>query len=453
MRRRVSLAALVFVLMGCSTVSEEAVFKDVAGNVQSALNAEVSQINSQENEDEIARRVRELLRKTLTPDSAVQVALLNNRALQATFEELGIARADLIEATSLPNPLMSVSGRFPSGGGRVNLDFGITEDFLSLLYLPLKRSVAQSALNGAKGRVSYEVMRLASEVREAFYELQATQQDNELLATSLKAAEASFVASKQIYDAGNSTELELRSDTVLYEQTKLELARSETQTRMLREKINSSLGLWGSDTSWTVGVRLPEISQTEVNLTDVEERAVSNRFDLLALKEDIETTAKVLGIAAPLSVFNAAEVGIDSERETDGGWVTGPSVSFPLPLFNQGAGAKAHALSQYRAALFRYYDLAVRIRSEARMARDSVVSLRQQIEFIKGTLIPLRHSIVKQTQIRYNGMLLSVFTLLMAKQSEIDAGRQYIAALKDYWIARSKLEFAIGGNLSAPKKS
>lgn len=453
MRMRVALAGLFLIICGCSTVSNEAVFSDVAGNVNHALNAEVFKITSQNSENESARKVTELLRKNLTPDSAVQIALLNNRALQATFEELGIARADVLEATSLPNPLLLVSGRFPTGGGRTNIEFGITENFLSLLYRPLQRSVAQSALNSAKARVSYEVMRLASDVREAFYELQAAKQDNELLATSLKASEASYVASKQIHDAGNNTDLDLYNDTVLYQQTKLELARSETQVRVLREKINSLLGLWGGDTSWKIADRLPELPATEVNLTDIEKRALSNRFDLMALKEDIEASAKFLGVAVPLSVFNAAEVGIDSERDTDGSWVTGPNFSVPLPLFNQGEGVKARAASQYRATVFRYYELAVRIRSEARVARDAVVSLRQQIDFIKQVLIPLRNSIVKKTQMRYNGMLLGVFTLLMTKQAEIDAGRQYITALKEYWLARSKLEFAIGGALSPAIKS
>ena len=63
-------------------------------------------------------------------------------------------------------------------------------------------------------------------------------------------------------------------------------------------------------------------------------------------------------------------------------------------------------------------------------------------------IIPLRHKIVDQAQLHYNGMLLDVLNLLQARQNEIDSGRDYIAALRDYWIARTELERAVGGALS-----
>jgi cobalt-zinc-cadmium efflux system outer membrane protein len=51
-------------------------------------------------------------------------------------------------------------------------------------------------------------------------------------------------------------------------------------------------------------------------------------------------------------------------------------------------------------------------------------------------------------QLEYNAMLAGVFQLLVAKRDEIDAGRGYIEALRDYWIARCDLERAVGGELA-----
>ncbi|MDQ6654940.1 MAG: hypothetical protein M3Y80_03910, partial [Verrucomicrobiota bacterium] len=62
---------------------------------------------------EISQTVRTLLRGTITVERAVQIALLNNRELQATFEEIGIANADLTEAGLLKNPVFDMSARFP----------------------------------------------------------------------------------------------------------------------------------------------------------------------------------------------------------------------------------------------------------------------------------------------------------------------------------------------------
>ena len=70
-------------------------------------------------QDEAARAAnlqdaRMLLRKPLTLNSAVQIALLNNRNLQATFEVIGLSVADLREASTLPNPTFSGSLRVPN---------------------------------------------------------------------------------------------------------------------------------------------------------------------------------------------------------------------------------------------------------------------------------------------------------------------------------------------------
>ena len=50
-------------------------------------------------------------------------------------------------------------------------------------------------------------------------------------------------------------------------------------------------------------------------------------------------------------------------------------------------------------------------------------------------------------------MLLGVYQLIQAKQAEFDAYREYIEALRDYWIARSDLERAVGGRVGAPARA
>jgi cobalt-zinc-cadmium efflux system outer membrane protein len=61
----------------------------------------------------------------------------------------------------------------------------------------------------------------------------------------------------------------------------------------------------------------------------------------------------------------------------------------------------------------------------------------------------LRHQIVEQNQLQLNAMRIGIFELLQSKQAEIDAGREYVEALKGYWIARAELERAVGGRLPA----
>jgi cobalt-zinc-cadmium efflux system outer membrane protein len=61
-------------------------------------------------------RLRDLLSRELTVETAVQVALLNNKTLQATYEDLSVAQADLVQAGLLQNPVFRRHVAFPVAG-------------------------------------------------------------------------------------------------------------------------------------------------------------------------------------------------------------------------------------------------------------------------------------------------------------------------------------------------
>ncbi|MBP9839245.1 MAG: TolC family protein [Proteobacteria bacterium] len=440
----------LFISVGCSVPSEQSIFNDVQTNVEQHINEKITTINSKSEEEKITLTVREILKNKLSVDSAIKIALLNNPGLQATYQELGIARAELLAASSIPNPIFSVSARFPSTGGGTNLDFGLTENFLSFIFIPLKKSVSESMLESAKAKVSAEVLSLSFDIKETYYQLQAALQHHELLQSVQQATEASYVAARAIHKAGNNTKLELQNEEVLFHQTKLEIDQSETEIRELREKLNILLGLPSDVLNWTMENRLPEVPKEE-KIDEVEDLAIAKRFELASQKAEIEAIAKALEISSPFSVIADAEIGINAEKETSGDWLTGPNLSFPIPLFNLGRAEESKLQAEYNAALFRYHQQEIEVRAEARKQKANLISLRKQIEFIKNTILPLKHSIVKETQTQYNGMLVGVFTLLMAKQSEIEAGKQYILLLKDYWLAHVALERAVGTTLNENK--
>ncbi len=67
----------------------------------SELQADAVRISTAPEAAAAEARVATLLKRPLTPTSAMQVALLNNRGLQAAYNELGIAEAQAVQA-SLP---------------------------------------------------------------------------------------------------------------------------------------------------------------------------------------------------------------------------------------------------------------------------------------------------------------------------------------------------------------
>src|SRR5882757_8307909 len=101
--------------------------------------------------------VRTLLKKPLSINSAVQIALLNNRDLLATFEDVGVSAADLREAGMWKNPSVNLSLRFPDRPPSLtDAEEGVAFDLLDLFMIPLRKRVAAERLAAAQLRVAGE---------------------------------------------------------------------------------------------------------------------------------------------------------------------------------------------------------------------------------------------------------------------------------------------------------
>jgi cobalt-zinc-cadmium efflux system outer membrane protein len=436
---------LLLLAGGCGTVPRQGGFADVQKVVAERTDKRVQWKQDNAADRAVSQTLRDILKHELTADAAVQIALLNNHRLQATYEELGIAQADLVEAGLFKNPTILFQRRFP--GQATEID--VAGEFISLLLLPLRKKVAQAEFEATKQRVAHEVLNLAAEVRQAFFTAQASQQMLEMRRSIAAAADASADAAQKLHDAGNTKDVELDNELAQADQAKLDLAAAEADLLADRERLNRLMGLWGPDMQWTLSARLPELPITEVAPEGLESLAVSKRLDLLAARQEIEAIAQSLGVSHATGLVPELNVSGHYEREIDGNRSFGPAVELTVPIFNQGQPAIARAEARLRQSQQRYAALAVEIRSEVRAARDRMVAARSRADYYRKVILPRRHRITEETERQYNAMQVGVFVLLQARQAEIDAGREYIDALKSYWIARSDLEKAVGGRLKS----
>ena len=115
------------------------------------------------------------------------MALLNGSDLQTTYEELGVAQADLVQAGLLANPTISAEIRFP---GRPNfpVEANLEDEFLQLFFLPLRQKVAQAQLEQSQGRRDGCGDSSRGRAREAFYRYQGALQLVDVRQTVLAAA-------------------------------------------------------------------------------------------------------------------------------------------------------------------------------------------------------------------------------------------------------------------------
>lgn len=442
------------VVGGCATVPREAGFPDVRAEVaERAGGKRVVWNRGGEADAAVAAEVRSLVDQELTLDQAVQVALLNNRNLQAVYENLMIAQADLVEAGLLSNPVFDAEIRIFDGGS-TSVEGAIVEDFLQVLYIPLRKRLASAAFEATKVRVAGAVLDLAGEVRAAYYDLEATQQTVEFRRQVVIATSASYDLSGRMRNAGNVTELALANERALYEQSKINLAAAEAQVVQDRERLNELMGLWGEQTSWTTPTRLPELpmASEEVPGENLERRAVERSLDLGAAALEIEVASRQLGIARPFGAFGFAEAGLAAARE-EGEWGLGPAFSVPIPLFNQGQPAVARFAAELRRARQRFGAAAVAVRSRVRAAHQAVIAARARAHYYRQVVLPLRGKIVDESLLQYNAMQIGPIELLIAKQQQIDAANEYIESLREYWLARTDLDQILSGRLSPMERS
>ena len=387
--------------------------------------------------------VAALLRDELTADEAVAIAMLNNPRLQVTLAELGIARADLIEASTIANPLFELEIRFPGEPYRP-FELRLAQSLVDLIQLPRRRALGRAAFDAAQMRVSSEVLRFGADVRSAYFDLLAATQHVALSRTSLASAQAAAELAMKQHAAENITDLDLENEQALYEQAKLDLARAEQRVLLEREALLRAMGLRDVNAEWRLPAAFPELPEAELDQQQLEQLAAAQRLDLAIARRELDVARQRVPLAR-LAILDETEVDVHYEREPDGEHTVGPGIELPIPIFNTGRAARTRAEAEFLRAQHFVNALESETSSLLRAARAAVGVARAQVEYYRDVIVPRRARIVELTKLEHNAMLVGVFQLLQAKQNEMQARRDFIDAQRDYWSARTDLDRALQG--------
>ncbi len=455
MRTKTKAAALfasLALLAGCASTSPGPALRDVAHDVEVRSG---HALRSPDADDaEVGRAIDAVLAKELTVDGAVRVALLANPKLRSELEEVSISQADLVQAGLLSNPTFTI-GRTAWESEHIapNLFASIEQSFLDVLTLPLKKRIAGAQLEATKLDVGDHVLELASEVRAAFFTAQAAEQIAGMRRIVNEASQTAAEIAKKQTEAGTMSDLNLRMQLGQAAQTKLDLARAEGEAAVAREELNKKMGVWGHRTGWRLPARLPELPAAEVPLGELEAHAIGQRLDVAAARRNLQAMQSVLTLAKTTRWVGKIDVAVEAGRlRHSGRFSFGPSVSLEIPLFDQRQAQIARLEAYVRRAERDLEALAIDVRADVRASRARVLTARGLVTDYTKTVVPLREDVVRLSQEQYDAMLLGVYQLLAAKQSELDAYRESIEALRDYWIARSDLERAVGARVGEPVK-
>ena len=135
-----SPALFAVLLAGCASFSPDGGMDAVNGIIAPVLRQDAVKMSGDDELTDTSVRVQRLLKSPLSAEAAIRVALVNNKALQAAYNELGVAEAVMLEASLPPNPRFSVSGI--STPVELDLEARIVANILMLATLPARQEIA-----------------------------------------------------------------------------------------------------------------------------------------------------------------------------------------------------------------------------------------------------------------------------------------------------------------------
>ncbi|MDH4150953.1 MAG: TolC family protein [Betaproteobacteria bacterium] len=431
-------------LAGCATLSDDGGF----GSVQSAakergLKQDIQWIKTEQEAENARASVRKLLAAPLTADTAVQIALINNRGLQATYAELGIAEADVVQAGRLRNPGFSF-GRF-TRADEVEIERTFLFDVLGLITMPIRTDLEKQRFELTKGRVAMETLQVAADTRRAWFNAVAAQEAEKYMGQVRMAAETSAELARRMAAAGNFSKLDRAREQVFYAETTAQLARVRQQALAERERLTRLMGLWGEDTGFKLPERLPDLPKTVRDVADLEATALKQRLDVQGAMLEAENIAASLGLIKATGFVNVIEVGYQRTSETGQERKSGYEIELRLPIFDWGDARNARAEHAYMQAVNRAADIAVKARSEVREAWAAYRTAYDLAKHYRDEIVPLRKRISEENLLRYNGMLISVFELLADARQQVAGVNAYFEALRDFWLSETSLDLALTG--------
>lgn len=395
------------------------------------------------NEETAEHKVSQLLSQTVSESAAVEIALLNNRGIQAMLLEVGIRQADVWQAGQWPNPGYSL-GVLQQGAER-RIENGFHFNLAKLLFKnELQAMAAQSVLKTQK-QLAAQLLQLGHETRKAHVEAVAAQSTVQYMQQVFDLAQASATLADQMKSVGNFNKLQQLREQAFHADALLGLKRAQRQAASAKEKLGRLMGLQAHQMQFFLPTALPPLPSQLSDRQTFEQQALQLRYDVQLAKLQTEQLAKNLGFTKASRFVNVLEVGITQQTSKHADVEHGLQIGFELPLFDTGEARLAKAQAQYAQSLHMVAQQALAAQSEVREAYGNYQTAHAMALHQREVVLPLQQNLAEENLLRYNAMLIGVFELLAESRQQIASVNNYTTLLKDFWLAQVDLEMAVSG--------
>lgn len=467
------------VVGGCATVNPQHDYERVGQRVIEATGQE--RVYRPEDDALVDELVEGLARDGISADEAVQISLLNNPSLQAAFMDVGMARADVVQAGLFSNPFVGVSARFPDGGGLANIEASVAQNIAELWQIPARERAAERSLERAVLELARMAAGLAADAKAAFYTALGADEHHRIAQENLDISRNLLDLALTRQEAGAANELDVNLSRGVALGAEIEVERTRLAAADARRAMGTILGLVSDADGLVLTGSLPDQYPEIADVPSLVALAKGWRLDIRAAKEALAVAEarleeqyrlvfplvelgleleredrssqggrNILADTARASIagggLTAPEIQPRSERRSEGGQNTifGPSLGVELPIFdqNQAQIAKAQYAVQQARKTLEVVDRAVT--QEVRGAADRALTAWKLMQKFRDQSIPLAQSNLELSREAYRAGRASFLSVLEAQRFFLETRSGFVSAAQNAATAVPDLERTIG---------
>ncbi|MDZ4858117.1 MAG: TolC family protein [Candidatus Hydrogenedentes bacterium] len=309
----IGLALVVSALTccGCGTVQPNADYTR-AGFMISARTASDSVYNPAE-EATIENRIRGLLADGVTAEEAASVALLNNREFQGLFFEIGVSRAEVVQAGLLTNPTLFFNVLIPDGGGRTKLTYGLAQELAELWQLPKRKKSAEEKLESTILMIVNSGIDISMRAKVAYYNAAAATMGEENARKNESLTQEALGLVEKRFSAGDVSELDVNRARANALSAKTDLITAAHEAKFTKATLDRELGLSYWKAPFTLGDALTVTPAPLEEDSVLIASAAENVIDIDIARRGIAAAEADLA-AQYRAVLPSVKAGISAER-------------------------------------------------------------------------------------------------------------------------------------------
>ncbi|MCD2453658.1 TolC family protein [Methylicorpusculum oleiharenae] len=389
--------------------------------------------------DETAWPANISLNDGLSDDELVSLALWNNPAFHATLADLGLSRADLVQAGMLPNPTLSMLMPFGAKPLEMTLIYPLEIFWLR----PQRIETAKLDVEQTAHRLVQTGLDLIRDVRVAHAELTLAKE-------RLKLAHSSVTLNQNIAEltharlrAGDASELEVTNAQVDSLQAQEQQGRFRHDCEIAKERLRNLAGL--SLEQWPENIsaeKLPDSNKFDAEKLLTE--ALNARPDLRAAEINVESAAERIGLAKAEVFKLTASL---NAKQVNGPLLAGPGLDVTLPIVNQNQGGIAQAQARFDKAARQYVATRQRIALDVREAHARLQQASESLKQWQQTILPPLRIAIQDAENAYAAGNVTYLFVLETQRRWLDAQLKTAQAAADLRRARAELERSVGQRL------